>query len=148
MKTYKALLITRENKEQELTFMWLEITKEKSLQELYKYLECERIDIQERYINNKCFDFIFDDEFLINGKAEDSTNALAIGIYQDEIKEMYFHKLIICGMANDSGEETDLKVEDIETIYNAIKPIYNNKLNKYFNLLVYQFEPEEEGTKA
>ena len=74
---YKGLLIKRKENTNLLIFEKIEIERLKSLEILYKYLDCDTIDIQERIINNKIYDFIFDDEYLLNGKTEKPQNIIA-----------------------------------------------------------------------
>ena len=116
-----------------------------NLDNFYKLLECERIDIQERYINGKIYDFIFDDEYLINGKSEKPQNAVAIGIDHNgtiqkkgDILEVIFGHLIVCGKA-ENGEETDLNKEDLISIYNALCIATDDKGHK-LKMLKYGFD--------
>lgn len=117
-----------------------------TIENLYKLLECDRIDIQERYINGKIYDFIFDDEYLINGKSQEPRNAIAMGIYKGDIQEIIFYSLIICGNANDKGEETALNDEDIKNILSSVKIAETNTGDK-LQIIAYDFEekPTEKG---
>ena len=133
---YKALLIKR-FKDNDLIFERLEINRESSLKELYKYLECDTIDIQERKINGKIYDFIIDDEFLINGKANKPENLTAFYEDNNEIKELIFSNLIICGQADDNGKETDLNEEDITSILKSLVYIRNKTNNEFYRVLKY-----------
>lgn len=113
---YKGLLIMRKENTNKLMFSRVSINRKSALEELYKILECDTIDIQERYINNKIYDFIFDDEYLINGKSQKAENIRAFATQKDQLIEIIFGNLFICGIANEKGEETDLNEEDINNI--------------------------------
>lgn len=142
----RALLIERDKESNELVFDVLEINRAIALNEYYKYLECDTIDIQERYINGKVYDFIFDDEYLINGKAKEPVNMVAFGILDDKLQELIFGKLIICNIADENGEEVSLEDEDLENIiFNGQGQLSNNKNgNKYF-AIQYAFTDEKKG---
>ena len=117
-----------------------------NLDNLYKLLDCSTIDIQVRYINGKAYDFIFDDEYLLNGKSEQPQNAVALGIdhtgnlqKKGDIVEVIYGRLIVCGLADTNGQETDLTKDDLISIYTAICYAQDNKDHK-LKMLKYGFE--------
>ena len=138
MKTiYKGLLIARKEETNKLIFSRVSINRKNSLKELYKILNCDLIEIQERKINNKIYDFIFDEEFLINGKAQEPQNIIAFATHGNEPIEIIFGNLFICGVANEKGEETDLKEEDINNILNSLTFIKNKVNNEKYQVIKY-----------
>ena len=139
---YKGLLIMRKENTNKLMFSRVSINRKSALEELYKILECDTIDIQERYINNKIYDFRFDDEYLINGKSQKAENIRAFATQKDQLIEIIFGNLFICGIANEKGEETDLNEEDINNILSAIEYIKNNNDNKNYQALKYSIEEQ------
>ena len=140
-KFYKGLLIERIKDKKNLQFSIVEINRAKSLQDLYGALNCKIIDIQERVINNKYYDFIFDDEFLLNMK--DKTDAVAFGTRNGEILEVIFGKLFICGLADETGQETSLNDNDIENILNSITEAEHKPTATKKDLIQYNFEIEK-----
>lgn len=133
---YKALLI-KPYKENDLIFERVKVHRNNSLKQLYELLNCERIDIQERKINNKIYDFIFDDEYMINGKSEQAENITAFSEHNGQIIEIIFSNLIICGVADDEGKETDLNEENIKEILNSLVFIKNKTNNEHYRVLKY-----------
>ena len=113
-----------------------------TLDNLYKLLECSTIDIQVRYIDGKPYDLIFDDEYMINGKSQEPKNCVALGTRKDEILEAIFGNLLICGIANDKGEETSLNDYDIKAIYKSQKIAQTNDKNE-LAIINYHFEETE-----
>lgn len=140
MKTiYKGLLIER-NQSGNLLFSRISIKRKSALKELYNALQCDNIEIQERYINNKIYDFIFDGEYMINNKTESAENIRAFSLYNNEIIELIYGNLFICGVADSNGEETDLKESDINNILKAITFIKHEPTNKSYQVLKYDIE--------
>ena len=137
----RALLIERA-KNKELIYKEIELKDKDHLKQFYYYLNCDCIDIQERYINGKIYDFIIDDEYMLNGKAEPN-KLIAVGIRNGEILEVIYGSLIICGIANDKGEETSLNQEDIYKIASTQIILTNTQDNTKINALNYAFEDEE-----
>lgn len=137
----RALLLKRNQKTKQLIIEDMVFID--TLDNLYKLLECKTIDIQVRYINGKPYDLIFDDEYLINGKSQEPLNVVALGTRNNDILEAIFGNLIICGIANDKGEETSLNENDIKAIYKAQKIAETND-KKTITILSYNFEEKEE----
>ena len=140
----RALLIKRNKKNNSLIIEDMVFID--TLDNLYKLLECELIEIQERLINGKLYDFIFDEEYLLNGKSQEPTNAVAFGIddkgtiqKKGDILEVIFGNLIICGIANDKGEETSLNEEDIKAIYKS-QAIAKTTKGEQLNIIKYTFD--------
>lgn len=147
MKTkYKGLLIKRKEGTNQLICEEIKINRKKSLEELYQYLDCSNIDIQERYINNQLYDFIFDDEYLINDKAKEPSKAVAIGSQKTKLLEIIYGSLFICGLANENGQETDLKSQDINNILNSLIFVENKTNGERYQVINYNFELEERNT--
>ena len=137
-KPLRALLIKRNKSNNKLI---IEDTKFiDTLDNLYKLLECSTIDIQERCINGIFYDFIIDDEYLLNGKSENPRNAVAIGTRKGEILEVIFHSVIICH-SNENGEETDLNEDDIKNISKALR-IASTDNGQELQIINYNFEEE------
>lgn len=134
----RALLIKRNQETKHLIIE--DTTFIDTLDNLYKLLECDTIDIQERYINGKLYDFIVDDEYLLNGKSEKPSNAVAIGTRKGEILELVFYSMIIC-KSNDKGEETSLNDEEIKDITTALMYAESKKGDK-LEIIHYTFEKE------
>ena len=137
----KALKVARKDGTNELIFEKLEIVRDNELATYYKEIKCDTIDIQERYINNVLYDFIIDDEYLLNGKSQQPKNAVAFGTRNGELLEIIFGNYIICGIADDNGKETDLNDDDIENILSAIQYLIAPNGDKY-QAINYTFEKE------
>ena len=141
--TIKGLLIKRKENTNKLIFSNVEIDRKNALETYYKMLDCETIDIQERYINNKIYDFIIDDEYLINGKADKEQEIIAIGTRKGEILELIYHALLIVGIANNKGEETDLTNNDIDNILiKGLGQATSRKTDNKYQIIGYTFEKE------
>ena len=78
------------------------------LEEWRRLLQCQVIDIQERYIEGRPFDFICDDEAGLKEGCKVS------GINKEQQPEL-LGNLIIC-KCDDEGHETGLNKEDIEIL--------------------------------
>ena len=144
-KTYKGLLIRRKDKSKYLIFEKVEIARANSLEQLYFYLRCDNIDIQERYINNKIYDFIFDGEYLINGKSQEPQNAVAMGEYNGKLQEVIFSDLLIVGVADQNGAETSLKESDINNILKSLLFVEHSPTNKHYQCLRYTIFKENKN---
>lgn len=87
------------------------------LETIYKMLNCELIDIQERIINNKIYDFICDDEMLLKEPKQKQI------IATDETgKEIFYKYLLILGQAKNKAEQS-LAYDDISAIIRSTKTI-------------------------
>lgn len=107
-----------------------------NLQAYYHVLKCERIDIQERKINGRIYDFIIDDEYLLKEPKESQISA--IELTQNEI---LFNRFIILGKANKEGQETSLTDEDIQSILKSLAYINIGTKEEPKNkiILIYNF---------
>lgn len=118
-KPLNCILVTKENNELNIK----EITiKGNRLTAYYDLIKCDLIDIQERYINGILYDFIIDDEYMLNNKADNPKNisAVCIGDNNKPI-EIIFSNFIICRPPNnDSGEEENTTKADFENITKSI----------------------------
>lgn len=85
------------------------IESENALEQYYKLLDCDLIDITERKIGGKYYDIICDDEGLLKD------NAIPSAIDKDQ-KPMLVGNLLICNIADEEGNEVELKAEDIVLI--------------------------------
>lgn len=144
-KTYTGLLIERKKGEDNrLIFSLIDINRDNSLAELYEALKCDTIDIQERYINGKIYDFIIDDEYLINGKAQEPRNAVAIGTHEGKIQEVIYGSLFICRQADKNGAERSLNDEDIGDIIEHGRMWAENEKNGHqYEMIGYTFTDEK-----
>jgi len=79
------------------------------LEEFYELMEIDIIDIVVREINGKYYDIICDDEALL--KEQPIPTMLDV----DEMP-MIFGNIIIAGLADETGNMTDLTDEDIANI--------------------------------
>lgn len=137
-KPLRAILIKRPSKANKLTIE--DTTFLDKIDVLYNLLECDTIDIQERYINNIAYDFIIDDEYLLNGKSQEPSNCVAIGTRNGEILEIIFGNFIICH-TDGNGNETDINDEDITNVKKSLQlASHNNK--DFYTIINYTFEPE------
>lgn len=85
------------------------IESENALEQYYKLLDCEIIDIAERKIGDKYYDIICDDEGLLKG------DAIPSAINKDK-EPMLVGNLLICNLADEEGEEVGLEPEDLVNI--------------------------------
>lgn len=149
-KTYKGLLIERREGTDEgahrLIFSLIDISRENSLAELYEALKCDTIDIQERYIKGRLYDFIIDDEYLLNGKTDKPENCIALGTRNGETLEAIYGALFICGQADNTGAERSLTDDDIgHIIENGRIFAENNTNGEAYEMIGYTFEDEEKS---
>ena len=86
------------------------------MEDYYKLIDCETIDIVNRDINGNCYDIICDDE----GTFKENPRISAI---DDMWQPMLVGNLIICGTANEEGNMIDLSDKDIDFIMENIKRI-------------------------
>lgn len=102
----KALLLDTQEKQ-------VKTVNPKVLDDYYKLIGCRCIDIVTRKIGRKTYDIIVDDE----GALIDDPLISAI---DDLGRVMLVGNLIICGLADDEGELTDLTANDIRYIKQRI----------------------------
>ena len=98
----------------------IEISKKDNsfLDDMYKHLECDTVDVAERKVDGKYFDFWVDDNGLFKDK-------LFTSCYNLENKEGYCHE-VLCGnilIANhdEEGKTTSLSEDDIKLIFKNLK---------------------------
>lgn len=87
-----------------------------TLKEYYDLIGCSYIDIVSRKIGRKWYDIICDDEGTF--KSDPLISAI-----DDFGRVMLVGSLIICGMADDEGELTDLSDNDIRYIKKRIQKL-------------------------
>lgn len=86
------------------------------LEDYYRLMEVDLIDIVVREINGKYYDIICDDEALL--KEQPIPTMLDI-----EQMPMIFGNIIIAGLADEEGNMTDLTDEDVIRIKNKLGTI-------------------------
>ncbi|MBD5316556.1 MAG: DUF3846 domain-containing protein [Bacteroides sp.] len=82
------------------------------LHNYYKEIGCNTIDIQSRFIGQKPYDFIVDDEFLCKRNKLKPSASNVVG------NDLFFGTVLICNFDENTGEEKSLTKEDIEIILN------------------------------
>ena len=92
------------------------VVNPETLEDYYSMIGCSCIDIVTRKIGKKYFDIIVDDNGLLK-------NDPIISAIDDLGRVMLVGSLIICGLADDEGELTDLSDKDIEYIKKRIIPL-------------------------
>lgn len=144
-KTYKGLLIERkEGEDNRLIFSLIDINRDNSLAEIYEALKCDTIDIQERYINGETYNFIIDDEYLLNGKSQEPKNAVAIGTHEGKIQEVIYGSLFICRQADKDGAKRSLRNKDIgDILENGRIWAKNEKNGQEYEMIGYTFTDEK-----
>ena len=96
------------------------VVNPKGLEDYYELIGCDLIDIVTRKIGRKYYDVICDDEGLLQ-------NDPLISAIDDLGQPMFVGGLIICGLVNDEGENTDLTSRDIKYIKDRVQIMYTNK---------------------
>lgn len=91
-----------------------------SLEDYYELIGCNLIDIVTRKIGRKYYDVICDDEGLLQDDP-------LISAIDDIGRVMFVGKLIVCGLVNDEGENTDLTARDIKYIKDRVQPMYTRQ---------------------
>ena len=91
-----------------------------NLDEIYKLLKCDTIDIVSRPfgIDKKMFNVILDD----NGRLKDKPIPSALNIIpgKKDFSIDFVGNLLICGFADEEGNLTDLSLDDICKIKNQV----------------------------
>lgn len=83
------------------------------LEDYYRLMEVDIIDIVTREIGGKFYDIICDDEGLLKEKPIPT-------MFDSEKQPMIFGNIIIAGLADDEGNMTDLTDEDIVRICGSL----------------------------
>ena len=83
------------------------------LEDYYRLMEIDCIDIVVREINGKRYDIICDDEALLKEQPIPT-------MFNTEKQPIIFGNIIIAGLADGYGEMTDLTDEDIDRIIDSI----------------------------
>lgn len=105
----KALLLNTMEKR-------VEVVNPESLQDYYKLIGCKWVEIVTRKIGRKFYEVICDEE----GTFVDDPLISAI---DDLGRVMFVGNLIICGLADEEGELTDLSSNDIQYIKKRIQTL-------------------------
>lgn len=79
------------------------------LEDYYRLMEIDCIDIVTREIGGKLYDIICDDEALLKEKPIPT-------VLDTENMPMIFGNIIVAGLADETGNMTDLTDEDIDRI--------------------------------
>ena len=90
------------------------VVQANELEDYYRLMEIDTIDIVARKINGKYYDIICDDEALLK------ENPLPTIFDVDKIP-MIFGNIIIAGLADETGNMTDLTDKDIVEIVDSLK---------------------------
>lgn len=98
----------------------------KGLQDYYELLGCDCIDIVTRKIGHQYYDIVCDDEGLLKDDP-------IISAIDDLGRVMLVGSLIICGLADNEGELTDLSDRDIPYIK---KRVHIMDTRKHDDLLI------------
>lgn len=98
------------------------------LEDYYRLMEIDTIDIVARKINGKYYDIICDDEALLK------ENPIPT-VLDTEKQPMIFGNIIIAGLADETGNMTDLTDEDIERITESLGIIRFTTGERYACLL-------------
>lgn len=106
----------------------VEIVNANGLDDYYKLIGCDCIDIVERGIKGKRFDIICDDEGAMTSEPK-------ISAITDLGEPMLCGNLIICGLPDEEGSETDLSDDDIEHIKANINLMGTRKYPKGYQML-------------
>jgi len=108
------------------------------LETYYNLIICDNIDIQERKINGKIYDFIIDDEYMLK---EDKNTIERISAIERTQNEILYNRFMILGQADENGQETSLNEEDINNILKsrAYINIGTDEQPKEKIILIYNF---------
>lgn len=96
------------------------------LQTLYKMLDCRVIDIITRDICKKPFDLIVDDEGLM----KDDNFLTALCSKNGKPLETLYGNILICGLADENGDLTDISGMDLERIVTQLAKAPKSKYLK------------------
>lgn len=84
------------------------------LDNIYKTIECQTIDIISRHIRGRVVDFIIDDEYLLTDKVK--THPTGINATNPMLERIY-GSFLITGTGDEEGNLTSLSKLDIEAIF-------------------------------
>ena len=105
-----------------------QLVKANTLDDYYRLLEVDTIDIVTRKINGKYYDIVCDDEALLK-------ESPIPRVLDKEQKPMIFGNVIIAGVADSEGNMTDLSNEDIFQIMKNLGTIVLTDGRRYTCLL-------------
>lgn len=98
------------------------------LEDYYRLMEVEIIDIVTRKINGKYYDIICDDEGLLKDKPIPT-------VFDTNREPMIVGNIIIAGLADEDGNMTDLTDEDIVAINASLGIVRFNNGTKHLCVL-------------
>lgn len=90
---------------------------EDNLENFYKVLGCQCIDIITRTIKGRTMDFIVDDEYLLKSEANDKPTAL---LGSDPQLEQIYGVIVISGTGDREGNLTSLSKLDFKAIKESV----------------------------
>lgn len=109
---------------------------DETLENIYRVVECETIDIITRKIKGRIMAIILDDEYLLS----DLPLSAPTGVFiPNPRREQLFGNLLITGLTDDDGNLTSLNEDDIKAIFYSIYHTGTTKNNDYFETLGYDF---------
>ena len=122
-----------------------QIINTNGLDDYYKIIKCSYIDIQEYEVGGKYYSFIYDDEFIYNGKTYTT-------VVDKTGNPMIAGNVYICGQADEEGADTSLTVEDIENIKKHLVMVQfdNGKFGSMLQIdkSIYEIQEEVEDMYA
>lgn len=93
-------------------------------EEIRRMIDCRCIGISDRKIGRKHFSIVYDDEFLLNGKAENGYLSGLSTVYEDFTgymnREQLFGNIIITKYSAKTGNNIGLTDKQIEEVMNNI----------------------------
>jgi hypothetical protein len=121
------------------------VEMEDELEEYYRLLECETIDVISRYVGGIHFNFVVDDEGLLNQHKNDVEG---FGVDdENRIGEMLYGNILVLGFHDDPhdeeenyGEIESLCSYEIDVIKKHGWQCVNDGLSKPQNHLIYFFK--------
>lgn len=90
----------------------------KSLEDMYREIGCNTIDIATRKVGGKWFDFIIDDEGLL--KPDPRVSAIYINEEDGVCEPALFGTLIVCSH-DEAGNTTDISLDDHMLLVDRIR---------------------------
>ena len=120
---YLTCILVKDKSQKVLKIEW-------TLANIYKYLNCQTIDIITRYIGNDRFNIVVDDEGALK------SNNILTGLELNG-NEHLMGNILIVGLVDQNGDNTNLTENDILNINKRI----------FSNILFYSFEREDAYAK-
>lgn len=99
-----------------------------SLEEYYKMLRCNLIEMPTRTIGGKRFDVVCDEEGTFKQNAK-------ISAIDDLGRVMFVGSLLIVGMADEDGNETSLTTQDVAMVMSHIEDVCTHSYPQGYKML-------------